>query len=183
MFSFVMFTIFWLKTHRYIITTHDECHKGKAVRNYSIKMSVHFLLSTQTIRVQNHPDFNRLVRGSAFGRARHLGIPKHNDLQSNPSVSSHLAGWAGSALERGHHLWASPAVFGQTRVLRTKTLMFPHHCDEWRRSRFQLQACTHYWYILSAMNITSLEQPWGSGIGLPPLQMRKARLQVIRGKK
>lgn len=37
-------------------------------------------------------------------------------------------------------------------------------------------------YVLSAMNITSLEQPWGSGIGLPPLQMRKARLQVTREK-
>lgn len=95
-----------------MITTHDECHKGKAVRNYCIKMSVHCLLSTQTIRVQNHPDFNgesggQLLAGQGILASLNLVISKPSHLQGG---------------------LASPAVFW-----RTETLMFLRHCDEWRR--------------------------------------------------
>lgn len=75
-----------------MITTHDECHKGKAVKNYCIKMSVHCLLSTQTIRVQNHPDFNgesegQLLAGQGILASLNLVISKPSHVQGGLAVS------------------------------------------------------------------------------------------------
>lgn len=121
MFSFVMFTIFWLKTHRYIITTHDECHKGKAVRNYSIKMSVHCLSNHQGSK---RPRFQLGSRGSAFGRARPLDIPKPSISKVTLLSLATLQGGLAVSQREGFALRASPAV-----LWRTKALTFPQHCD------------------------------------------------------
>lgn len=149
-----------------MITTHDERHKGKAVRNYGIKMSVYCLLSTQISGFKT-TQISMGSQGVSFWQGKAFGIPKPSDLQSDPSVSSHLTGWAGSVLERGitfgHHQQSS----GEPRS-SCSLIIVTNGGDKGSSCKVPVPVTDHacHVYILSAMNITSLE-PWGSGIGLP----------------